>query len=97
MKKININKIKTELNSYEIEETTKELMINNIMLYNDLLKRYNDGETKISYLLYQLNMQIFKQMLELKRDKDKVDSGKNDDSQFGKFIKDFKNDLEKRG
>lgn len=92
MKKINLKKIKNELENFDVNETTKELIINNILLYNDLLSFYNDGDTKKGYFLYQLNMQIFKQLMELKKDNKKDNEVK---SNVTSFIDELKKDNNK--
>ena len=97
MKKLNLKKLKTELEKYEVAETTKELILNNILLYNDLVVTYTDGNYKLGYFLYQLNMQIFKQMMELKKDLKKDGEDTSDDA-FTKMVDSIKKTkLEKRG
>lgn len=89
MKKINIQKVKKELENYNIDDTHKEMIINNIQLYNEILNDYKTStEKKNAYLLYQLNMQIIKQLVEVKKLNQKFDDGSEDD--FMKFKNKFK-------
>jgi hypothetical protein len=97
MKKIAMNKIKKELNNYNVDDTAKELVLNNISLFNDLVDTYNGGEKKHSYLMYQLNAQIFKMILQLQKGKDATES-KEADNTFLTMVETIKkNKLEKRG
>lgn len=72
MKKITIKNIKLELQKLNADAPTTELILNNISLYNDLVDKYIKGDSSNTYLLYQLNNQIIKQIDTLKR---KVTSG----------------------
>lgn len=91
MKKISITKVKKELENYSVDDTHKEMIINNIQLFNEILKDYQTtGEKKNAYLLYQLNMQIVKQLVEVKKLNQKFDDGTAGDD----FLK-FKNKFEK--
>jgi hypothetical protein len=55
-------------------------------LYNDLVKAYETGETKNLYLTYQLNVQITKQLSELKKaNKNLSDSEEKDE--FSEMVK----------
>jgi hypothetical protein len=69
MKKIVIKNIKKELQQYNADETVQQLVLNNIALFNDLIDEYNGESKHQAYLIYQLNMQIFKMLLELKKGK----------------------------
>jgi len=97
MKKLNMKKLKSDLDELDIQQTTKELIINNIQLYNDLVATYTDGNYKLGYFLYQLNMQIFKQLQELRKEM-KKDSDDTTDDAFTSMIDSIKKSkLEKRG
>lgn len=43
-------------------DATIFLILNNMLLYNDLITEYESGKTSKSYLLYQLSGSIFKQL-----------------------------------
>lgn len=62
MKKIVIKNIKSDLELLNADKSTTELILNNVMLYNDLVEKYKNGDVKNMYLMYQLNNQIIKQM-----------------------------------
>jgi len=67
MKKLNINKIKTVLKNLDANDTQTELILINVYMLNDLISNYIKGENKSIYLTYQLNVQISKQLVELKK------------------------------
>ena len=67
MKKLNINKIKTVLKNLDANDTQAELILINVYMLNDLISNYIKGENKSIYLTYQLNVQISKQLVELKK------------------------------
>jgi len=74
MKKIVIKNIKKLLLNLEADDSIKELIINNVDLYNDLVKEYHEENTKHNaYLMYQLNNQIIKQIESLKKINKKLD------------------------
>ena len=56
-----------ELIKLGASEITRELILNNIRLYNELVFDYDQGITKNLYLTYQLNVQITKQLSELNK------------------------------
>lgn len=89
MKKINISKIKKELENLKANETVIELVINNAQMYNTLIEKFMRDEKVNNYLIYQLNVQITKQLLELKRLKQK-DEGIVVENPVNKFIKNDK-------
>ena len=67
-----MNTISEEQTAKELDElgaglTIKELVLNNIRFYNDLIFDYAIGLTKNYYLTYQLNVQITKQMSDLRK------------------------------
>lgn len=56
-------KVLTELDA---DAVSKELVLNNLRLYNQLILDYTvEGITKNLYLTYQLNVQVSKQLLNL--------------------------------
>jgi hypothetical protein len=88
MKKIILYKVKELLEKNEVDESTQELLLNNISLYNTLLGEFQKGERHNSYLLYQLNSAIQKEILAIKihkpskTTKDKDDDYKSFESKF---------------
>lgn len=85
MKKLNISRIKKELEKLNANPTVTELVVNNALMYNCLLEKFINNEKVNNYLIYQLNVQITKQMLELKRLNQKEDVVKIDNP-IGNFI-----------
>lgn len=69
MKKISYKQIKKELAELNVDESTVQLVMNDISLYNDIIDNYKTDNTKNIYLLYQVNLQIFKMLQELKKGK----------------------------
>jgi hypothetical protein len=67
MKKMVVIKHKKELQELNASESTIQLILNNILLYNDLVDKYNAGNSTNDYLLYQLNNQILKQTDNVRR------------------------------
>jgi hypothetical protein len=68
MKKINLAKAKKDLHNLKADNTSFELIVNNIQQYNDLIDKYNDNTIgRDIYLLYQLNGLVVKQISELKK------------------------------
>ena len=68
MKKIVLKNIKKLLVDIQADTSTAELILNNVQLYNDLVKEYHEENTKHNaYLLYQLNNQIIKQIESIKK------------------------------
>lgn len=56
-----------DLENLKAEDTVIELVLNNVRMYNGLIKEIQDGKRTIMYLAYQLNVQISKQFLDLKK------------------------------
>lgn len=67
MKKIVIKTVKKLLNEINCDESTIELITNNVHLYNGLVEEYMNGERHNLYLMYQLNNQIIKQIESAKK------------------------------
>lgn len=67
MKEIQILQAKKTLIELQADQTTVELILNNIRLYNNLIKEYKAGNFKNLYLTYQVNVQITKQLNEVKK------------------------------
>jgi hypothetical protein len=68
METIDLTQAGDDLQALGADETTRELILNNLKLYNNLVLDYTiDGITKNLYLTYQLSVQISKQIGELKR------------------------------
>ena len=68
MKRITISKITKELKAINADPASTEFIINNCVMYNDLIERYNlpNSEVKTMYLIYQINGQIIKQINAIK-------------------------------
>lgn len=79
MEKFNVEKIEKNLIKVAKENNIRDmaavhLIINNMMIYNELLQKQIEGDDKKLYLLYQMSSTIFKQLSEfhlvpLKKDK----------------------------
>lgn len=67
MEYIDEKKTAKELDELGAGNTIRELVLNNVRFYNDLITDYLLGITKNYYLTYQLNVQITKQMTDLKK------------------------------
>jgi len=67
MEYIDEKKTAKELDELSAGDTIRELVLNNVRFYNDLITDYLLGITKNYYLTYQLNVQITKQMSDLKK------------------------------
>jgi hypothetical protein len=89
MKQIKIKPIQTMLNGLDMDESSKELIINNISLYNSLVKDWQSGERHNAYLLFQIQSATVKQIAEVqKKYASKVDKDEEDFAQFkNKFKK----------
>lgn len=99
MKKFDLKKIEKELRDINKENDIKttagiQLILNNIMLYNDLVDLYESGEMGKVYILYQLTGSIFKQLdkYNIYPDSTKEKITKSTDYVFDKI----KNKVEKR-
>ena len=88
MKKINLKNTKEELQKYSPDNSMLELILNNIELYNDLIRKYKAGEKVNVYTIYQLNVQLTKQ-LELIRKSNKSSTGEED--KFDELLSSIKN------
>ncbi len=87
MKKINLTKAKKDLHNLNADNTSFELIVNNIQQYNDLIDKYNDNTIgRDIYLLYQLNGLVVKQLSELKKQNKKT----GEDDSFDNFMNDMK-------
>lgn len=60
MKKITITKVKNLLKVNSINEIQGELILNNVMLFNDLIDQYENESKHNSYLIYQVSLQLYK-------------------------------------
>jgi len=68
MELIDISQAISDLDKFGADDTSKELVLNNIKMYNGLVLDYTvEGITKNLYLTYQLNVQISKQISDLKK------------------------------
>lgn len=95
MKEINSNEIDSELVNLNVGEASRQLIMNNISLYNNLIRDYNSGITKNLYLTYQLNVQIFKQLTDLKKLNKHTDKNSEVDG-FEKLMSAIKPNIEVR-
>lgn len=93
MKKLSIKNIKIELDNCNADDTTKELVFVNVNLVNDLISEYSNDSKANAYLIYQLTLQIFKMLNELKKLNQKLnnDYNYNDDDNFNEIVKSIKN------
>jgi oligoribonuclease NrnB/cAMP/cGMP phosphodiesterase (DHH superfamily) len=87
MKRITVNKVQTLLKTLNTDESTAELLLNNISLYNTLLREFQAGERHNVYLLYQLNNAIQKEIEGLKKLNKKLKDDNIDDDTFNTIIK----------
>lgn len=89
MKQIAIKPIKDMLNTLNMDESSKELIINNISLYNSLVKDWQKGERHNAYLLFQIQSATVKQIGEVQKKFAKlIDKDTEDFNQFkNKFKK----------
>jgi phenylpyruvate tautomerase PptA (4-oxalocrotonate tautomerase family) len=92
MKKILIHKITLLLKSLGADESTIELVVNNVSQYNRIVTEIAKGENHNQYLAYQLNVAITKQIDMIKRLNKKINGDTQDDlfTQVVKGIKDKK-------
>jgi len=91
MEIIDIDTATKELIELGADETYRELVLNNVRLYNQLVLDYTiEGITKNLYLTYQLNVQITKQLTELRKMPPKKTAEEEDD--FTKLVKGLKPD-----
>jgi hypothetical protein len=87
MKRITITKVKKLLQDINADDSTAELILNNVVLYNGLVEEYNSGEKVNQYLLYQLNNQIIKQIEGVKKLNQKLNEVDEDDDAFSAMEK----------
>lgn len=71
IKEFNTKKVEFELSKINkiLGIKTKapiQLIVNSMLLYNEIIHLYKNGDTKKVYLIYQLNGQIFKQLKEFR-------------------------------
>lgn len=90
MKKITIKKVKEVLAQLYADPSTTELIMNNVILYNDLVDTYNSGKKTNQYLMYQLNNQIIKQIENVKKLNIKLSSTSIDEDDFTQMINNLK-------
>jgi hypothetical protein len=68
MKKIAVQKIRKELDAIGADNATRELIINQLSLYNDLVDKYLSGTIgRDIYLMFQTNASLVKQIGDLKK------------------------------
>jgi precorrin-4 methylase len=95
MKKIIIYKTKALLESLKADETTIELILNNISQYNSLVLQIQKGEHLNQYLAYQLNVAITKQIDNCKKVCNKLNDDNIDDDGFKAVVDAVKKSKEK--
>lgn len=78
MKLIDIEVIEETLDTLNADKASKLLVINNVELYNDLVSDYLEGKRRSLYLTYQLNVQINKQLMELRKLQGKLSNDEDD-------------------
>jgi hypothetical protein len=72
MKKLNLKTIKKELQALEASKAQQDIIINNIVQYNNLVLDYEAGVKTNQYLMYQLNLAISHEISNLKKEQDKA-------------------------
>jgi hypothetical protein len=91
MKKINISKLKKELENLCKSETKKTIVLNNAITYNHLIQEDNPN----TYLLIQVNAMVLKQLEAI--EKHSESKNENDDDTLTKLISEIKKPkIEKR-
>jgi len=91
MKKITITKSKELLKNINCDYTTLQLIVNNIILYNSIVDKFNAGEKENLYLMYQLNNQIIKQIQSEKKLNKIINENNVDEDDFNKIINSISN------
>jgi hypothetical protein len=86
MKKITIHKVRTLLETYGADESTIELIQNNISQYNAIVTEIGKGNHINQYLAYQLNVAITKQIEAVKKNNHSESEGDS----FTKMIDEIK-------
>lgn len=86
-----MTKSKKLLKGINCDQTTLELIVNNIILYNSIVDEFNRDEKHNSYLMYQLNNQIIKQIQSEKKLNKSINENNVDDDVFNKLITSIKN------
>lgn len=88
MKLIKIKSITTELDNLGATDGYKSMVMNNVSHYNELVTEHIVAKNlKREYLMYQLNVQICKLLLDLKKAYDKLQAAKpKDDEEPDEFM-----------
>lgn len=87
MEFIDLDKAEKEIISLGAGETATSLILNNIRQYNSYITAYKDDVKKMPYVAYQLNVQITKQLSELRKFNPKA---AEEEDEFSKLIKGLK-------
>lgn len=100
MKKFETDKILKQLKKINKDagkdiETGIQLIINNLEIYNTLLDKFERGDFKQVYLLYQMSSTIFKQLASFNIFPDKKESENSNNDSLSELIKKV-NGVEKR-
>ena len=95
MNKIIITRVKKELIDLGVDNLTIQLMVNNLSMYNDLIKEYNNDSKEQAYLMYQLSIQIFKMLNEIKKEK-KLNRDSKSEDKLTTLINNLKGKIETR-
>jgi RNA processing factor Prp31 len=95
MKKITLAKAKKLLSDIKADQTTLELIVNNIVQYNALVDEFNNDERHNAYLMYQLNNQIIKQIQSVMKLNKTLTGDEVDEDTFNTVINAIKNTKEK--
>jgi len=93
MKIIKIKSITAELDNLGATAGYKALVINNVNHYNELVTEHVvKANLKREYLMYQLNVQICKLLLDLKKSYDKLQASqpKEEPDEFALMMADIK-------
>jgi hypothetical protein len=94
MKLIKLKSITAELDNLGATAGYKALVLNNVNHYNELVTEHVvEANLKREYLMYQLNVQICKLLLDLKKAYDKLQAAKpkdDEEDEFTKMMKEIK-------
>lgn len=90
MKKISVAKMNRELTALNCDPASRELMLTNVKMLNDLIQKYNDDTIgRDIYLMSQLNSIIIKALESLRKTNAKVNPVEEEDG-FMTMIKTIK-------
>jgi hypothetical protein len=91
MKKLNVKMFTIELERLGASDAYKALVLNNLAQYNELVEQHNASggvASRNDYLMYQLNVQCSKMLLEMQKYKAKTKEDEPDG--FLQFVESLK-------